>query len=74
MSLHTMHSVAGVVEEISDAVAGQTGLKKGDPVMALVGGGGYAGQHYIHLRLIALSRLDTLCLKLQSTLQCLTRQ
>jgi tumor protein p53-inducible protein 3 len=37
-----MHSVAGVVEEISDAVAGQTGLKKGDPVMALVGGGGYA--------------------------------
>ncbi|CAI8034632.1 Quinone oxidoreductase PIG3, partial [Geodia barretti] len=34
--------VSGVVEEISDAVAGLTGSKKGDPVMALVGGGGYA--------------------------------
>jgi tumor protein p53-inducible protein 3 len=34
--------VSGTVEEVSDTVAGQTGLKKGDSVMALVGGGGYA--------------------------------
>ena len=39
--------MSGVVEEISDAVAGQTGSKKGDPVMALVGGGGYAGQLHV---------------------------
>ena len=39
----SLYAVSGVVEEISDAVASQTGLKKGDSVMALVGGGGYAG-------------------------------
>ena len=37
-------AVSGIVEEVSDAVANQTGLQRGDSVMALVGGGGYAGQ------------------------------
>ena len=66
----SLYSVSGVVEEISDAVAGLTGSKKGDPVMALVGGGGYAGQHCTPMA----NRSDTLCLKLQSMLQCHTRQ
>ena len=39
-----MCAVSGSVEEVSSEVAGQTGLKRGDSVMALVGGGGYAGQ------------------------------
>ena len=41
--------MSGIVEEVSDAVASQTGLQRGDSVMALVGGGGYAGQlQHIH--------------------------
>jgi tumor protein p53-inducible protein 3 len=35
-------AVSGIVEELSDVVARQTGLQRGDSVMALVGGGGYA--------------------------------
>ena len=42
--------MSGIVEELSDVVARQTGLQRGDSVMALVGGGGYAGQlHHIHV-------------------------
>lgn len=45
-----LNLVSGVVEELSDAVARQTGLQKGNSVMALVGGGGYAGEiQYIHV-------------------------
>ena len=44
MHIYIIHPVSGVVEELDDAVASQTGLKRGDSVMALVGGGGYAGQ------------------------------
>lgn len=48
--------VSGSVEELSDVVARQTGLQRGDSVMALVGGGGYAGQLYTctHNRYIKL--------------------
>ena len=44
MCTHCYHVVSGVVEEVSETVASQAGVKKGDSVMALVGGGGYAGQ------------------------------
>ena len=37
-------AVSGIVEELSVSAASQCGLHKGDPVMALVGGGGYAGE------------------------------
>lgn len=36
-------SVAGIVEELSDSAQASSGLKIGDRVMALIGGGGYAG-------------------------------
>ena len=36
--------VSGVVEEVSDVLMRQIGIKRGDSVMALVGGGGYAGK------------------------------
>lgn len=32
------------MEEVSDVLTRQTGIKRGDSVMALVGGGGYAGE------------------------------
>ena len=35
--------VAGIVEELSQLAREKSGLKQGDRVMALVGGGGYAG-------------------------------
>ena len=37
--------VAGTVEEMSPLAAEKSGLKQGDRVMALVGGGGYAGMY-----------------------------
>ena len=37
-------SVSGTVAELSPLAGSQSGLKKGDRVMALVGGGGYAGE------------------------------
>ena len=36
--------VSGSVAELSPLAAEKTELKKGDKVMALVGGGGYAGK------------------------------
>ena len=42
-------AVSGTVEELSASAASQCGLHKGDPVMALVGGGGYAGEKSVLL-------------------------
>ena len=37
-----LYTVSGCIQTLSDDLARQTGLKTGDCVMALVGGGGYA--------------------------------
>ena len=44
LSLSPLLSVSGVVVEVSPQAEARAGLKKGDKVMALLGGGGYAGK------------------------------
>ena len=44
LSYVCVYAVSGVVEEVDDVLASQSGIKRGDSVMALVGGGGYAGK------------------------------
>lgn len=39
--------VAGTVEEMTPEAEEKSGLRKGQRVMALVGGGGYAGEEII---------------------------
>ena len=43
-------TVAGTVEELSPLAEEKSGLKLGDKVMALVGGGGYAGMLGLDVR------------------------
>ena len=43
ITTYILSLVAGTVEEMSSEAEEQSGFKKGQKVMALVGGGGYAG-------------------------------
>ena len=42
--MYCVCSVSGTVSEVTQLAVENTGLKIGDRVMALVGGGGYAGK------------------------------
>ena len=39
-----MHAVSGTIAKLSPVAEEKAGFKEGDRVMALIGGGGYAGQ------------------------------
>ena len=40
--------VSGTIESLSSLAEAQSKFKKGDRVMALIGGGGYAGRRVFH--------------------------
>ena len=42
---HPLCTVSGVISEVSAEAEENSDFRKGDRVMALVGGGGYAGVH-----------------------------
>ena len=57
MYVHCLIIVSGTVVEVTPLAAEKSDIKLGDHVMALVGGGGYAGTYINALTIVLFSSL-----------------